>query len=153
MTKQSYIRGLEVLGQSQASYSTLLVPIILGKLPSEIKRNLAHTHGKSTWLLNDLRQGILNEINIIEAGTEVDIHVCENIPTTSTFFTGSESNKPHKKHNVKPTYQVKGRPCIFCNDIHSLTHCTNVTDHTERMNIIKREKLLQLSRQTSHKRM
>ncbi|XP_071150303.1 uncharacterized protein [Mytilus edulis] len=37
---ETYVRGLESLGQSQDSYGTLLVPIILKKLPGEIKKNL-----------------------------------------------------------------------------------------------------------------
>ncbi|XP_071153114.1 uncharacterized protein [Mytilus edulis] len=42
---ETYVRGLESLGQSQDSYGTLLVPIILKKLPGEIKKNLAREHG------------------------------------------------------------------------------------------------------------
>ena len=35
---ETYIRGLESLGQSQDIYGTLFVPTILSKLPGEIKK-------------------------------------------------------------------------------------------------------------------
>jgi len=37
---ESFIRGLESLDQSQDTFGSLLIPIILGKLPSEMKRIL-----------------------------------------------------------------------------------------------------------------
>ena len=40
---ENHIRGLSALGQSRDSYGTLLVPIILGKLPVETRRSLART--------------------------------------------------------------------------------------------------------------
>ena len=38
---ESHIRGLSSLAVTQESYGALLVPMVLGKLPIEIKRNMA----------------------------------------------------------------------------------------------------------------
>ena len=65
---ETYIRGFESVGQYQDTYGSLLVPIVLDKLPGEILRNLACEHGDSNWNLDDLRRAINREINIIEAG-------------------------------------------------------------------------------------
>ena len=46
-TIESHIRGLAVLGKTEESDSTMLVPIILGKLPNDICRNLARDHGNA----------------------------------------------------------------------------------------------------------
>ena len=67
---ESYIRGLQSLGQSQDSFGTLLVPIILKKLPGEIRTHLAREYGTDNLEMNELRRGILREINIIDAGQE-----------------------------------------------------------------------------------
>ena len=48
-TIENHIQGLSALGQSRDSYGALLVPIILGKLPVEIKRNLARDHPAFEW--------------------------------------------------------------------------------------------------------
>ncbi|XP_069108234.1 uncharacterized protein [Argopecten irradians] len=67
-----YVRGLESLGQSENVYVALLVPIILNKLPGEIRKALAREHKSTNWTLYKLRQGLLHEINIIEAGNPID---------------------------------------------------------------------------------
>ena len=38
---ETYIRGLESLGQNQDMYGSLLVPVVLDKLPADIRKNLA----------------------------------------------------------------------------------------------------------------
>ncbi|XP_071136836.1 uncharacterized protein [Mytilus edulis] len=89
---ESLVRGLESLGQTQDSYGNLLVPIIINKLPGEIRKHLAREHGTTNWLLRDLRKSILKEIQIMEAGqvtqTESDI-------SYSTLFAGANSQRKH----------------------------------------------------------
>ena len=53
---ENHIRGLASLGVSKASYSTILVPIILGKLPVSIRKNLARDHDQLSWTLDDLQE-------------------------------------------------------------------------------------------------
>ncbi|XP_063417007.1 uncharacterized protein LOC134699325 [Mytilus trossulus] len=45
---ESLVRGLESLGQTQDSYGNLLVPIIINKLPGEIRKHLAREHGTTS---------------------------------------------------------------------------------------------------------
>ena len=40
-TIENHIRGLSALGKSEESFGSLLTPVILGKLPVELQRNLA----------------------------------------------------------------------------------------------------------------
>ena len=40
-TIENHIRGLSALGKSEESFASLLIPIILGKLPVDLQRNLA----------------------------------------------------------------------------------------------------------------
>ena len=138
---EAYVRGLEALGESQETYGKLLVPIIMKKLPGEIRRNLAREHGPSTWALQNLRRSIQNEINIMDAGQEND-ETLNPIPTTSTFVAGAKP-KMRQNHitnrNVQRT--VENRPCVFCHETHSPTHCDKVTHPAARMEIVKRDKL------------
>ena len=48
-----------------------LVPMILGKLPTEIRKNLAREHSTLEWTLDQLRDSIAKEIRVLEAGTFV----------------------------------------------------------------------------------
>ena len=138
---ESYVRGLEALGQSQETYGKLLVPIILNKLPGEVRRNLAREHKSNTWMLRDLRKSIREEINIMDAGQEAQAP--QSIPTTSFFHAGTKQTKPQRNHTTHKYAQhsIEKRPCIFCKDMHAPSACTKVTDPTARMNIVKRDKL------------
>ena len=67
---ESHIRSLAALGKTEDTYGSLLVPIILGKLPGKIKQNLARSHSKREWTLNELRIAIHDELYILEIATQ-----------------------------------------------------------------------------------
>ena len=58
---ENHVRGLTALGQSSESYGALLVPMILGKLPTDVRKNLAREHSHLEWTLDQLRQSIAKE--------------------------------------------------------------------------------------------
>ena len=53
-TIEGHIRCLESLGKSSDSLETLLVPIMLGKLPEETKKNMSRAHDSSEWTVDQL---------------------------------------------------------------------------------------------------
>ena len=55
---ESYIRGLQSLGQGRESLGNLLVSVILGKLPADGKCNMTRDHGNNKWQLHDLKQAL-----------------------------------------------------------------------------------------------
>ena len=59
---ESHIRGLSSLGKSEQSYGDLLIPIIMGKLSTDIRKNLVREHSNPQWNLPDLTAAILKEI-------------------------------------------------------------------------------------------
>ena len=65
---ESYIHSLESMGQFQEAYGCLLVPVVLDKLPSEIRKHLAREHSDSNWRLADLRLALKKDLSILEAG-------------------------------------------------------------------------------------
>lgn len=56
------------MGQHQETYRTLLVPVILDKLPAEMRKHLARDHVDGNWQLDELRRAVSRKISIIEAG-------------------------------------------------------------------------------------
>ena len=62
---ENHVRGLLALGWTTESYGALLVPMVLGKLPAETRKNLAREHGNLEWTIND---SIAREIRVLEAG-------------------------------------------------------------------------------------
>ena len=42
---ESYIRGLESIGQDESSYGSLLTPVILQKIPTDVRTNVTRANG------------------------------------------------------------------------------------------------------------
>ena len=71
-TMENHVRGLESLGRSHESYGDLLVPIVLGKLPCDMRTNLARDHDSHEWKFPQLRESILKKIRILEIGVHTN---------------------------------------------------------------------------------
>ena len=135
---ESYVRGLEALGQNQETYGSLLVPVILNKLPSEMRRNLTREHGSTNWMLSDLRRGIYKELNIMEAGSDSFLDATEDSSATAAFYTRTSSYVRRAKDGDGRQKSVQ---CAYCTETHFANECTKYRDRDARMDIVKRGRL------------
>ena len=51
---ESHIQGLSSLGITPESYGALLIPVMLGKLPAGVRRNLAREQNRSDLSIEEL---------------------------------------------------------------------------------------------------
>ena len=130
---ETYVRGLESLGQTEDSYGALLVPVILGKLPAEVKRNITRGHGSTDWNLGDLRRAIWTELNIMDAGNSTYITMEEM--QISTMLTNTRPSVTHTARSSENDQREKNK-CPYCKGEHYANGCTTVTDPKERMRIV-----------------
>jgi hypothetical protein len=151
---ETHVRGLASLGKSQESYGDLLVPIILGKLPKNLKRNLAREHSNPEWTFSQLRESIYKEIKILEAG----IPSLENRITPENHHASITSSfLSHNRHETPPRYvppiHPKPKKCVYCKKEHSSNECATIKDCSKRWAIVKEQKLCFscLGHQTRHK--
>ena len=129
---ENHVRGLAALGQSTESYGALLVPVVLGKLPADVRKNLAREHSNLEWTLDQLRDSIVKEIRVIEASASVSPPQPEDhYRSTASFHTGAMS-RPEQR---------KPPRCAFCKGSHPATQCNAIPDKSKRMDIVKQEKL------------
>ncbi|XP_053387257.1 uncharacterized protein LOC128551020 [Mercenaria mercenaria] len=141
-TTETYIRALESLNQSESTYGSLLTPVMLQKLPSDVRQNMTRAHGSQSWRLPELLSSLLSEITILDAGAPY-VKRYDVPDTTSTFLTKSDSHKTEKSNSTtqrKPTSYTE-KKCVYCKGHHSSLECKKVTDYKERMNIVKKNKL------------
>ena len=135
-TVESHIRGLTALDKREDSYGALLVPIIVGKLPPETRRNLARAHTDPEWTVTDLQDGILLEIQILEQGVSLDYtESSDNAVSTMTasLLTGASSNFKQRTQSAKPAH------CTYCNSTDHLSFtCNVVVDPEKRMEIVRK---------------
>ena len=59
---ENHARGLSALGWTTGSYGALLIPMVLGKLSVDTRKNLAREHGNLEWTIDELRDSIAREI-------------------------------------------------------------------------------------------
>ena len=135
-TVETHIRGLSSLGKPEHSYGDLLIPVVMGKLPGEIQRNLAREHSNSAWNLPDLMAGVLKEIRILETGP---YDPCKSVlkSTATVFHVASSGNRPRKQGNT----DHKKPQCVFCKRDHPSHNCDVVTDYKKRLDIVKEQSL------------
>ena len=92
---ESHIRSLSSLGKDCESYGDLLVPIIMGKLPMETRKNLARDHSNSEWTLSELQNAVLKEIHVLETGLNiVNQHKHNPLTPTASFHTAAGNPRP-----------------------------------------------------------
>ena len=140
---ETYIRGLESLGQHQDGYGTLLVPVILDKMPSEVRKSLAREHGDLNWPLGDLRQALDQELNIMEAGSACNIPEMTEFVSTASFYAGSSKPNDQRQRHQKVSqnsisYDVQ---CVFCGGNHKHKDCVSVPDMKSRYEQVKQKRL------------
>ena len=139
---ENHVRGLESLGRSHETYGDLLVPMVLGKLPSDMSTNLARDHDGPEWKFQQLRESILKEIWILEVGVHTNLSK-GTLPGTSTtvtnsFFTQARGKPPNTTRFRPP--ETRGK-CAYCKGHHPAYNCRVITDCQERWAIVKREQL------------
>ena len=129
---EGHIRSLSTLGKPEDFYGSLLVTILLNKLPSKTKQNLVRAHGKKEWTLSELQTAILNEIYILEMGSQTEPHISVTLPTAA-FHT--DTRKP------VTTVKSKQQRCPFCAGPHNPSLCESFKDSKQRCDIVCQNKL------------
>ena len=98
---EGHVRCLDSLGKSPDSLETLLVRIMLGKLPEETKKNMARAHDSSEWSVEQLQKAIIREIRIFEAGHQTSHSTTQDRLPTASFFT-SAGKKSTRNQEIMP---------------------------------------------------
>ena len=134
-TMENHVRGLESL----ESYGDLLVSIVVGKLPCDMRTNLARDHDSHEWKFQQLRESILKEIRILEIG----VHTNPSSHTASAAVTNSFLTKTQGRSLVTSPFTSPGTrgKCTYCKGPHPAYKCSVITDYQERWTIVKRDKL------------
>ena len=109
---EGHIHSLSTLGKDKNSYGCLLVPIILGKIPSKTKQNLIRAHGKEGVDTFRTTTAIQNELYILEMESLTE--PASEAPPMPSFHAGTR----------KPVATPKSKPqCPFCAGPHISSLC------------------------------
>ena len=123
---ESHMRALQSLGKSRDSYCAMLTPMVLGKLPLELKKQFAREHSSGGWTIKDIMACILKEIRVLELGYYSNSH---SHSTAASFHTAAR--KPLAKQGNKEL------ACTYCKGPRTANQCTVIKDHQQRTTIVK----------------
>ena len=125
------IRGLQSMGIQADSYGTLLVPVLLSKLPDDVKLEISRGVEDGKWNLDDLLKKLIAEITARKRCTTTPVNSAISFgpkkparPTTSTFLA---------PNGVE--YESR---CASCMGLHKHVDCRKIVRVAERKQIAKR---------------
>ena len=143
---QVHIRSLKSLGVQSDTYSLFLKPIILSKIPQELsveffcidnqraEDDKLSVENLLDFILTDIEGRELNQFLRKESPTNSGTvqnkqqhKKNELVPTAAQLATQvAQLQKQLQKHQAdkaKPAARVATRPCLFCKELHFITHC------------------------------
>lgn len=99
-----HVRGLSSLGVLFQEYGTLLIPIIVSKLPNKIQLEIAGKSTNEVWKINELLDKIKGEVESREASEAVKT---QEVPIQKLPNPGSNSSRSISTANALFTTERK----------------------------------------------
>ena len=128
---ETHVRGLKSLGVNSDSYGSLLLSVLIQKIPPELQLILSREIGGDNWDLDDLLKRLQDEIAARERiGTPAPPSLPNSQPmkksgrgspngTAATLFASSNSSS-----------------CCYCQGSHPSGRCEAITDVKQRTKIL-----------------
>ena len=115
------VRGLEALGIEANQYGSFLIPIVMAKLPGDVRLQIARLTTKDVWEIEELLQVLRIEV---EAREVSEVHEARSSTTSS-----------HQQRSVRATASTMvtrdtgngNIVCVYCREGHYSASCTKVS--------------------------
>ena len=117
-----HVRSLEALGITSEHYGSLLIPIIMSRIPGEISLQIARQVSKDVWSIREVMEVIKQEVDAREMNENINVRDKRTSPV--------QTSKPTVQGTVS-SFHVKGQnhiQCVFCDGQHYTAECNTVTD-------------------------
>ena len=126
---ESHVRSLSSLNVLSEHYGPLLIPIILERLPDDIRLQISRILGQENWMIEEFMATLKVEIVARESCCYMKSQVGAEDKSKGYFTTGALMT------GMKPLV------CAFCGKDHYHDKCTVVTDIEERKEYAKKNRL------------
>ena len=130
---EGHVRALKTAGVTSEHYGALLIPIIVERLPDEIKLEISRKLGTKDWQIDAFMEILKGEIRARES--------CEFMKCKNEGIEAREKGGPGKSTTDALFTGVRILICAFCGKNHFHDRCTVVTDLAERRRIVYEKKL------------
>eukprot|EP00794_Sanderia_malayensis_P001256 gene1256-biopygen483 len=144
---ETHFRGLEAQEVDQTSYSSIVVPVILDKIPENVRYNMIRSSSSDhlEWNMKEMLTALERELVIRESHTSP----FKSSTSSTSQGTGSQQEKgwlrPKREQGFEGTANALlatknfKKKCVFClEEDHASEDCQKVKDISERKSILKK---------------
>ena len=150
---EAHIRALQAIGVESESYGKLLIPLLMEKLPSNLRLIKSRSIDKEQWDLDVLLRAFDSEIEARERCELIGNNLSEPavIPVKSNVgrFTKGRSG-PSTASALVTKSEEKSVSCTYCRQKHPSARCTTITDIGARRNLLTQQGRCFLCLRRSH---
>ena len=133
-----HVRGLKSLKVPTASYGSLLIPVLLKKIPHDVRLLIGRQVKDGQWDLDRLLDLLREEIENRERCGSIQADLPQ-------FMPKSRPNSPEKRSpSTAAVLYSEGRRskvsnCTYCRQEHTSTRCNVITDKKARKDILRKQ--------------
>ena len=129
------VRGLESLGVGADQYGKFLIPVIMSKLPVDVRLHIARVSTKDVWEIKELLEVIRREVDAREMSETMRVHHKKG----TDMIHGHTSKKSHPQSTASSLVVKSGIHCAFCKGDHYSSACEEVKEVQKRKDILRKE--------------
>ncbi len=121
------VRGLEALGVKSEQYGSFLIPIIMSKLPADVRLQIARVTTKDVWQIEEVLSVLKSEVQAREMSNNMKTRDAAGTPrskpphSTGAFFAGDKIR------------------CVYCDAEHFSSSCERVKEPRARKDILRKQ--------------
>ena len=134
---ETHVRSLQNLGISSECYGSLLIPVIVNKLPEELQLIISRKLEKGKWDVDKFMEEFKAELEARERCS-----MSRNTRSTNKR-DGGYQNRGKFPYTSASLLAGKEQPytptCVYCNQPHSAVKCNVVTKESARRAILRRK--------------
>ena len=129
------VRGLESLGVHSEQFGSLLIPVIMSKLPADVRLQIARGTQNDVWVIRDLLAMIQREVEARELSERVKTNNEVRKPSPMSRASSSTTSLTAQGTQAKSSFAIK---CAYCSGSHYSASCESITTLGERKDILRR---------------
>ena len=127
-----HIRGLTSLRVAPDQYVSLLIPIIMTKLPSDVRLRIARQSEEEVWKIEDLLEVIKLEVEARESSEGNRVN-----PQRSQTYTPNPRCTNHSNSTASSLFTSSGKvQCVYCGKDHFSASCSKISSITDHKSIL-----------------
>ena len=131
---EAHNRALKALGVKEETYSAIVVPCVMEKLPEHFRLTITRDNNFLEWSMEEMLKAFEKELELREAHNGVGTN------TERDIYERDGRSKRFGKHSSAAALLANGdtKVCAFCLKNHPHEDCTGVTDPKTRKNVARK---------------